>query len=649
MKIKLTFQLIIIFFITSLAFSINDQEYNVPQKAEAYYRYALAHLFEINDELEEALKNYKLALEADPDSASIKINIASIYLDEGKDKEAINLLEEIIQKDFNNQEALDELGKIYFNYASYKKDKKDIEKAINYFEKLKKINPQYPSTFIHLGKLYSMQGNYNVAIEQYLEYINLRPYSLIGYLLLESLYEEQGKYKEAIEVLENLEKKDMLNEKAVLKLLELYNRFKDVNKIEALFEKIKKRNNYSLWKEFAKAFQELKQPEKAQKLYEVLYLNDPKDSSLVSEYAELIEMNQGPSASINFIEAHIKDYGADLNLEYKLALLYERIRKWDKAENIILSIISSIEKDMQMQQSQKEQNLKMLYFQMGFILQQKHNYDEAIGYLKKAKDFSDTYDYKIDVLIAYNLFKEKEYDKAIEVINNALNKAQDKTDLNILLAQIKEASGKADEAIALLKKLIKEDRDNKEYLFALVETYERQKKFNDAEVFLLDYIKKGKITDSIAFTLGVIYEKQKKYDEAEKYLRKAIELNPDFAEALNYLGYMLIDLGLKIEESIEYIKRALNIDKDNGAYLDSLGWGYYRLNKLDLALENLKKAIEILPDNPVICDHLGDVYYKLGNYKEAIFQWQRALKNKNDEIDEAKIELKIKGASSLIK
>jgi len=494
-----------------------------------------------------------------------------------------------------------------------------------------------------------MQGNYNVAIEQYLEYINLKPYSLIGYLLLESLYEEQGKYKEAIEVLENLEKKDMLNEKAILKLLELYNKFKDVNKIEALFEKIKKKDNYPLWKEFAKAFKELKQPEKAEELYAELYLNDPKDSSLVIEYAEIIEMDQGPLASINFIEKHIKDYGADLNLEYKLALLYERIRKWDKAENVISSIISSIEKDMQMQQNQKEQNLKMLYFQMGFIQQQKQDYNQAIEYLRKAKDFSNTYDYKIDILIAYNLFKKKEYGKAIEIINNALNNAQDKTDLNILLAQIKEASGKTDEAISLLKKLIKENINNKEYIFALIETYERQKKFREAEKFLLDYINKGKITDSIAFTLGVLYEKQKKYNEAEKYLKKAIELNPDFAEALNYLGYMLIDLGLKIEESIEYVKRALNIDKFNGAYLDSLGWGYYRLNKLDLALENLKKATEILPNNPVILDHLGDVYYKLGNYKEAIFQWQQAIKNKNDEIDQEKIELKIKNASSLIK
>jgi len=103
MKIKLIYYLIIISFIPSLVFSIEDKESKVSKKAEAYYRYALAHLFEINEDLDEALKNYKLALEADPDSAAIKINIASIYLDERKDKEAINLLEEIIQKDINNQ------------------------------------------------------------------------------------------------------------------------------------------------------------------------------------------------------------------------------------------------------------------------------------------------------------------------------------------------------------------------------------------------------------------------------------------------------------------------------------------------------------------------------------------------------------------
>lgn len=646
----------LIFFIqwvfTLSAFSLSfaeNQETNISSKAEAYFRYALAHLFEINDNIEEALKNYQLALKADPESAHIKVSIANVYLDKGQDKEAINLLEEILQKDPQNQEALSGLGTIFFNYASSKNDKKAAEKAINYFEYLKKINPQFASTYIHLGKLYSLQGNYDLAIKQYLEYINLKPYSLAGYYLLESLYEEQGKYEEAAEVFESLEKKELFNEKIVSKLLELYSKIKRVNKIDLLFEKIKKSNNYSLWKEFAKVYKELNLPDRALYIYSEIYKQQPNDLSLVIDYADLIANNEGSLSAIDFLENHIKIYGSDINLEYNLAFYYEKINKWDKAENLISSIISFIEKDMEIEQKQKEDNLKKLYYQLAYIQQEKNKNDDAIKYLNKAKEFSNVYDYKIDLLIAYNYFKMKNYDRAIEIINSALPKTLDKTDLYILIAKIKEETGKVKEAIELLEKLSKENRNNKEYIFALVEIFERKKDFKKATNYLLDYLKDKKIDERIAFRLGVIYEKQKKYEEAEKYFKKAIEINPNFAEALNYLGYMFIDLGIKIEQSIEYVKRALNIDKDNAAYIDSLGWGYYKLNKLDLALENLKKAIEILPDNPVIYDHLGDVYYKLGQYQDAINQWKQALKYKNNEIDEKKVELKIKKASSLIK
>jgi tetratricopeptide (TPR) repeat protein len=125
---------------------------------------------------------------------------------------------------------------------------------------------------------------------------------------------------------------------------------------------------------------------------------------------------------------------------------------------------------------------------------------------------------------------------------------------------------------------------------------------------------------------GAMYEKMKKYDEAEAEFRKVLEKNPDNSSALNYLGYMLADRGVRLDEAQKMISRALELDPDNGAYLDSLGWVYFRQNKLEEAENYLKRSLEFIKNDPTVHDHLGDVYFKQGRLKEAVTQWQASLK-----------------------
>ena len=131
--------------------------------------------------------------------------------------------------------------------------------------------------------------------------------------------------------------------------------------------------------------------------------------------------------------------------------------------------------------------------------------------------------------------------------------------------------------------------------------------------------------EAVYFLLGAMFEKQKKYAPAEAQFRKVIESNPRSANALNYLGYMFADRGVHLEEADGMIRKALEIDPHNGAYLDSLGWVNYRMNKLDEAERNLREAIDVMAD-PTVYDHLGDVYLKEGKVKDAIAQWQLSLK-----------------------
>jgi Flp pilus assembly protein TadD len=131
---------------------------------------------------------------------------------------------------------------------------------------------------------------------------------------------------------------------------------------------------------------------------------------------------------------------------------------------------------------------------------------------------------------------------------------------------------------------------------------------------------------NILFLRGAMYERQKKYDLAEKEFRRVLDDDPKNSSAWNYLGYMLADQGTRLTEAQGYIQKALDLDPDNYAYLDSLGWVYFRQNKLDDAENQLSHSVRLMAKDPTIHDHLGDVLFKKGKLKEAIAQWQSSLK-----------------------
>jgi Flp pilus assembly protein TadD len=123
----------------------------------------------------------------------------------------------------------------------------------------------------------------------------------------------------------------------------------------------------------------------------------------------------------------------------------------------------------------------------------------------------------------------------------------------------------------------------------------------------------------------VCNERLKKWPEAEADFKQALTLSPDESLVLNYLGYSWVDQGVHLKQAMEYIRKAVKLKPDDGYYVDSLGWAYYRLGNLAAAVEHLERAVELKPDDPIINDHLGDAYWKVGRILEAKYQWQQAL------------------------
>jgi tetratricopeptide (TPR) repeat protein len=125
-------------------------------------------------------------------------------------------------------------------------------------------------------------------------------------------------------------------------------------------------------------------------------------------------------------------------------------------------------------------------------------------------------------------------------------------------------------------------------------------------------------------------------------------VQPDSAPVLNYLGYMNADRNVRVAEALDMIQKALAIDPGNGAYLDSMGWALYRLNRLEAAEESVRKALASQGANAVVLDHLGDILRDRGRVAEALGTWQKALDGEDEEgeLDRGRVERKIRDAQA---
>jgi tetratricopeptide (TPR) repeat protein len=209
---------------------------------------------------------------------------------------------------------------------------------------------------------------------------------------------------------------------------------------------------------------------------------------------------------------------------------------------------------------------------------------------------------------------------------------------------------RTDEAKANLKKLLAAHPSDLEAIMALGNIMRGRKQFAEcADVYSkgIDTITKREKSNWVIFYFrGICSERSKQWPQAERDLQQSLELYPDQPHVLNYLGYSWVDQGVKLDEGLRMIKRAVEQRADDGYIVDSLGWAYYRLGNMEEAVKHLERAVELKPEDPTINDHLGDAYWKVGRQLEARFQWSHARDLKPEPEELVKIEAKLKSGLS---
>lgn len=215
------------------------------------------------------------------------------------------------------------------------------------------------------------------------------------------------------------------------------------------------------------------------------------------------------------------------------------------------------------------------------------------------------------------------------------------------------AQDKADAAIEVLQSLARSHGNLVAVQTALGDAMRRQERFADAIPAYDAAIKLVGTPErrhwGLFYARGISHERSGDYKAFEADLRRALTLEPDQPQVLNYLGYSFIDRGENLDEAMKMIQTAVAKQPDAGYIIDSLAWAYFRLGQYEKAVEPMERASLLEPVDPIVTDHLGDVYWAVGRQREAKFQWHRALSFDPEEKDAKRIRAKLeKGLDAVL-
>nr|WP_217353456.1 tetratricopeptide repeat protein [Ruegeria arenilitoris] len=269
-----------------------------------------------------------------------------------------------------------------------------------------------------------------------------------------------------------------------------------------------------------------------------------------------------------------------------------------------------------------------VFFSVGAALNTEAAHDYVLLYARIATFLRP--DHIDAILLSAELLEQlSQNDLAAEAYRKVPTDSSDFHAAELGRAEILAQSGKPDAAIEVLENLAARQPNLPSVHVALADLQRRQENYAAA---VTSYDRAIELTETgsggnwfLHYARGICHERLKAWDKAEADFRRALELNPDQPQVLNYLGYSLVERQEKLEEALDMIERAVAIQPDSGYIVDSLGWVLFRLGRYDEAVEHMERAVELMAVDPVVNDHLGDVYWAVGRTREADFQWRRAL------------------------
>jgi tetratricopeptide (TPR) repeat protein len=601
-------------------------------KAGAYYNFVMGRLYaelagaEGNrDYINKALQHYQDALKLDPSVGLIYDELTTLYLEIRRPADGASFAEDLLKQNPDNVNARRMLGRIYLQQAQGRQGRTNeeyLKKALEQFQIITQKDPKDAESWVTLGELYGISNNSADAEKAFQTALKLDPDNEDALSKMAAMYSDRGDNAKATELFKQLAEKNPSAHayEELARQLEQSGDFK--GEADALKKALElapddERVQFGL----ANALLESNQLDQAIPLYQELAQENPREGVYPLRIALAYRLKH------DFAKA--QDY-------------LDRAKKVSRKDDLELR---QEEVNLESDQGKNDQAIAGLKSMLDDTAKRSYSAPEAKDRMMLLAQLADLQR------------QAKQYDDALETARQMANLDPDPKNLRVVLtrASIYSDQGKIDEAVKELQSLLKGDKSDRSLYLEIAQTYEKGKRWNDMAKALdkaepLSETKGDKV--QLYFMRGAMLERQKKYEASEAAFRKVLELDPDYAGALNYLGYMLADRNVRLDEAYEMIKKAVDLEPDKGEYLDSLGWVYYRQGKLEDAVAQLQRALDRTED-PTIHDHLGDVYAKLGKTREAIAQWQASLREfqkapagENDPDEVAKVNRKLDEAQA---
>ena len=475
----------------------------------------------------------------------------------------------------------------------------NIKEAFNYSKKLEKQKLDSFESHLVTGIFYLKNSDIDLAQKYFLKAKSKNSRSILNNFVSYSLYSWS-----------NLDNYDLLQ--ASLELEKLDQRFENLKKIQTVFL-----NCYF-------------NSSNTNSLFEELVSNEKTDFSRYNYfYASFAAASKKIDKAKDIVNTALKSYPRNLLLnQYKLDL---------NQGNYISSF----------QCNNKGHVIAEILYITSNALSSQSIYSLSNFYLNLAKYLNEEF-HSYDTLLAENFYKIDSFEAAKKIYNNLGKKGKAfKWYASKQLAKIYIQDENKDKALELISKAYNNLANKDIYeTFDYAEFLKNNEKFEESILYytkVINEIKKNHIlyaesTDG----RGVAYERTGEWDKAEKDLLASLEADPEQAYVINYLAYSWIEQGVKIEKSLNMLKKANKLRSNDPYITDSLGWALFKLERYKESKDYLQLAVKLMPGDPIVNDHYGDVLWKNGNEIQARYYWNYVLNLKKTEEELKKtIEQKI--------
>ncbi len=620
-------------------------------RSAAYYHYTLAHMYEEmvtaygrSDLATKATEEYRLAIEADPSSEFLTSGLAELYVKTGRIADAVREAQDIIKRDPKNLEAHKLLGRIYLrslgDMPGGSGSDNILKLAIDQYEQITKLDPDSVDDHLLLGRLYRLSSDLAKAEGELKTAIKLDPNSEEAVTTLAMLYTDEGDTAHALKVLSSIPD-SARSAKLYAALGAAYEQRKDYKSAIDAFRRaiVLDRDNLDAIRGLAENLLNDGQLDAALEQYKVIADSNPEDAQTYVRMAEIYRRQAKYDLALENLK-HADTLVPDtMDVPYSMASVYQAQGRYDDAIKILQDLLKRTEKTEKSgtAASQADRNNRAIFIErLGMVYREQENYTAAIETFRKMLPLGDENARSAYQEIIDTYREAKQWPQATAVAKEAVQKMPDDRDLRMVLDSQLADTGEVDKSVADIRSMLKGGPEDREIYLRLGIIFTRAKRYDDA----LEGLAKAEQLSTkpeekayVSFLRGDLYQRQKMFDQAEAEFKKVLATtsptDPQSAATLNYLGYMNADRGVRLEESLNYIKQALTLEPNNGAYLDSLGWAYFKLGKYEQAEENLTKAESHMSTDPTVQEHLGDLYQKTGRLKLAAAHWDRAVQEWN--------------------